>query len=183
MLIETDRVYIDRLAERHARALSRYFVRNQQHLEPWEPLRPDGYHSEESWKLRARAYREEHRSGSSLRLLAFEHQTDDLVGICEFTNITRGPFQACHLGYSIDARHEGKGLMSEILDSSLSYVFRQLGLHRVMANYVPENERSARVLERLGFEKEGYAKSYLQIAGRWRDHVLTAKINPRHESR
>jgi ribosomal-protein-alanine N-acetyltransferase len=55
-----------------------------------------------------------------------------------------------------------------------------LRLHRVMANYVPENERSARVLEKLGFEKEGYARSCLKIAGKWRDHILTAKLNPKH---
>jgi hypothetical protein len=48
-----------------------------------------------------------------------------------------------------------------------------------MANYVPENERSARVLEKLGFEKEGYAKSYPRIAGKWLDHILTAKLNPK----
>jgi ribosomal-protein-alanine N-acetyltransferase len=50
-----------------------------------------------------------------------------------------------------------------------------------MANYMPENKRSARVLEKLGFEKEGMARDYLKIAGEWRDHVLTAKINPWHE--
>ena len=70
--------------------------------------------------------------------------------------------------------------MTEIVDASVSYVFQELNLHRIMANYVPENSRSARVLEKLGFEKEGLAKSYLKIAGRWRDHVLTSKLNPNH---
>ena len=70
--------------------------------------------------------------------------------------------------------------MTEIVNSSLTCVFEQLDLHRVMANYVPENERSARVLEKLGFEKEGYAKLYRKIAGKWRDHILTAKPNPKH---
>ena len=51
---------------------------------------------------------------------------------------------------------------------------------RLQANHVPENERSARVLERLGFEREGYARDYLFIGGRWRDHVLTALLHPDH---
>jgi ribosomal-protein-alanine N-acetyltransferase len=45
-----------------------------------------------------------------------------------------------------------------------------------MANYMPRNDRSGRLLGRLGFEKEGYAKRYLKIEGLWEDHVLTAKI-------
>ncbi|MCJ8298752.1 MAG: 30S ribosomal protein S5 alanine N-acetyltransferase, partial [Pseudomonadales bacterium] len=51
-------------------------------------------------------------------------------------------------------------------------------LHRIMANYIPENVRSAKVLEKVGFKKEGYSPSYLKIAGKWQDHVLTALINP-----
>jgi ribosomal-protein-alanine N-acetyltransferase len=47
-----------------------------------------------------------------------------------------------------------------------------------MANYMPRNERSAKLLASLGFEREGYAKRYLQIAGQWEDHVLTALVDP-----
>lgn len=50
--------------------------------------------------------------------------------------------------------------------------FTVLKLHRVMANYRPENLRSERLLARLGFEKEGLARSYLKINGSWADHVL-----------
>jgi len=57
-------------------------------------------------------------------------------------------------------------------------VFDAMQLHRIMANYRPENERSARLLARLGFEKEGEARAYLRINGVWADHVLTALINP-----
>jgi ribosomal-protein-alanine N-acetyltransferase len=59
----------------------------------------------------------------------------------------------------------------------VEHAFEALGLHRVMANYLPENTRSARLLQRLGFETEGVARRYLLIAGEWRDHVLTARVN------
>ncbi len=65
----------------------------------------------------------------------------------------------------------------EVLESAIDYVFTEVGLHRIMAAYVPKNERSARLLMRLGFEREGYAKRYLKIAGRWEDHILTARIS------
>jgi ribosomal-protein-alanine N-acetyltransferase len=61
-------------------------------------------------------------------------------------------------------------------------MFDTQNLHRIMANYIPGNERSARLLERLGFEREGYAKAYLNIAGRWQDHVMTALVNSRFET-
>ena len=70
--------------------------------------------------------------------------------------------------------------MTEFVEGAINYVFERLDLHRIMANYMPGNTRSARVLDKLGFNKEGFAKSYLKIAGEWQDHVLTAKINPNH---
>jgi ribosomal-protein-alanine N-acetyltransferase len=75
--------------------------------------------------------------------------------------------------------------MREILEAAIEFVFSEVGLHRVMAGYIPSNYRSAALLARLGFEREGYARAYMQIAGRWQDHVLTSKINdllpPHHQ--
>jgi ribosomal-protein-alanine N-acetyltransferase len=182
VLFETNRTFVELLSGSHANALAEYYAENERHLEKWMPLRPDGYHTQESWRRRAREYEEEYRSGVSLRLIAFQRGDEEIAGICEFTNITRGAFQACHLGYSIGRKFENRGLMTEILRGAIDYVFQELQLHRVMANYMPENERSARVLDKLGFEKEGIARAYLNIAGKWRDHVLTAIINPRDQA-
>ncbi|WP_325097303.1 GNAT family N-acetyltransferase [Marinomonas spartinae] len=95
--------------------------------------------------------------------------------------MVHGPFQACSLGYSIGQQHQGKGLMTEILQASIAYMFETVGLNRVMASYMPANKASGRVLEKLGFEREGYARKYLKIAGNWEDHVLTSFINPNGE--
>ena len=105
-------------------------------------------------------------------------ETLALVGVCNFTNIVRGAFQACTLGYSLSADAQGKGLMYEALTAAIAYMFEIENLHRIMANYVPENRRSADLLRRLGFEIEGHARDYLHINGAWRDHILTAKTNP-----
>jgi ribosomal-protein-alanine N-acetyltransferase len=82
------------------------------------------------------------------------------------------------LGYSIDAAHEGRGLMREALEAVLADAFGRLGLHRVQANVRPENARSLALLARLGFEREGLAREYLFIDGAWRDHVMTARRAP-----
>jgi ribosomal-protein-alanine N-acetyltransferase len=93
-------------------------------------------------------------------------------------NVVRGVFAAAHLGYSVDAQDQGAGFGREAVGAVVQFAFERLRLHRVMANYQPTNERSARLLRRLGFVPEGFARDYLFIAGAWRDHVLTAKNNP-----
>jgi ribosomal-protein-alanine N-acetyltransferase len=126
---------------------------------------------------RLEAMRLQMETGSALNLLVCSKVDDELIGDCHFTNIVRGPFQACHLGFSIAQSHQGLGLMRECLASAIEYVFCELRLHRIMANYRPENERSARLLSGLGFEREGFARAYLKINGVWADHVLMSLVN------
>jgi ribosomal-protein-alanine N-acetyltransferase len=93
------------------------------------------------------------------------------------SNVIRGAFQAAHLGYKIAEHHGGQGLMTEAVDSVIEHALGRLRLHRLMANYQPWNTASGRILKKLGFEEEGFAKNYLYIDGQWRDHILTAKTN------
>ncbi|MEO7065853.1 MAG: GNAT family N-acetyltransferase [Rhodanobacter sp.] len=159
-----------------AQRLLRFRVDNQAHLAAWEPLR------DESWYTLTRCVRsivdgaEAARLDRAYPLLVFSPDENEILASVTFANIMRGPFQACLLGYGVAAEQQGKGLMTEVLQAGLEWAFGELDLHRVMANYLPHNERSGRLLARLGFEKEGYAPRYLKIAGQWQDHVLTAKV-------
>jgi ribosomal-protein-alanine N-acetyltransferase len=101
-----------------------------------------------------------------------------IIGTCNFTQIFRGPFQDCYIGYQINANFEGKGLMSESVSRAIRYMFQEQNLHRIMANYMPMNVRSKRLLQKLEFVIEGEAKNYLQINGKWEDHILTSLTNP-----
>jgi len=83
---------------------------------------------------------------------------------------------ACNMGYSVAEEFEGLGLMQEIARAGICYIFDVVGLHRIMANHAPSNERSEKMLRRLGFEREGYAKAYLKIADKWEDMVLNSLI-------
>lgn len=95
----------------------------------------------------------------------------------QLSNVVRGVFQACLLGFKVDGACEGTGLMHEALARVIAFAFEEMRLHRIMANYQPANERSAQLLRRLGFVVEGYARDYLFIGGAWRDHVLTALVS------
>jgi ribosomal-protein-alanine N-acetyltransferase len=93
--------------------------------------------------------------------------------------IARGVLHRAVLGYGLAADRQGQGLMVEACRRVIDYAFDDLRLHRVSADYVPHNVRSAAVLKRLGFTVEGYARDYLLINGRWEDHVRTGLVNPR----
>lgn len=179
--IETPRLVLTVPGPKDAERLLRYVVENREHLVPWEPVRPESYYSMRYWKRDLARAMEEWQGGESLRLVLLDGQDAEgpVLGSANFRNVIRGPFQACTLGYSMDYRYQGRGLMREALAAATAFVFDQMGLHRIMANYMPRNERSGRLLEHLGFAREGLAKDYLLIAGRWEDHVLTALVNPR----
>jgi [ribosomal protein S5]-alanine N-acetyltransferase len=162
-----------------APALSDYHLRNTAHFAPYSPRREQGFHAVQAWEERASALQQESLSGQALHLLLFraDAPTQNIVGEIAFTNIVRGVFQAGYLGYKLDAQYLGQGLMFEALTASIAHVFQHLNLHRLMANYVPSNERSGRLLRRLGFTVEGYARDYLLLDGVWKDHLLTSLTN------
>jgi [ribosomal protein S5]-alanine N-acetyltransferase len=178
--IRTERVTLRLANSQYTGALLIYRLANRAHVDRWEPLREDTFFTMQAANERMALMEHAMAAGTALHLLIFASERRNvLIGDCHFTNIVRGPFQACHLGYSIDQHYEGRGLMREALDAALGFIFDTYGLHRVMASYRPENDRSGRLLASLGFEQEGLAKAYLKIDGQWADHVLTSLVNPK----
>lgn len=174
--LRTARTLIRPFEADDAQRLLDYRRRNRAHLAPWEPLREETYFTLEGCLARIGEACALARADQGYPFAVLAPDEARLLACFNFANVVRGAFQACHLGYSIDAREQGKGLMAEALGAGLAWAFGELGLHRVMANYMPRNVRSARLLARLGFRREGYAPQYLKIAGAWEDHVLTAKL-------
>lgn len=157
--------------------MAEYYIRNRNFLQPWYPrFRPEDT-DPQSWERAIPLIEAEQREGRALRMVLFE---DDgaVVGVANLTSITASPGYRATLGYSLAERRQGQGLMREALSAILPSAVRRFRLHRVEAAYLPRNARSGRLLESLGFEKEGLAKDYLLINGQWEDHVLTAWRNP-----
>ncbi|MEZ6183383.1 MAG: GNAT family N-acetyltransferase [Planctomycetota bacterium] len=160
--------------------LLRYLEDNRAHHAPFNPPPPPGYYTLDHWRARLAQNRQDWRDDKAVRFVLFRRGevAGPVLGVVNLTQIHRGPMEAALLGYSLDQDAVGHGYMQEALSAALDYAFTTLGLHRVMANYLPTNERSGRVLRRLGFTVEGYARDYLYIDGAWRDHVLTALTSP-----
>lgn len=176
--IETSRTTMTVLSPHYSSLMRRYYLDNREHLARWEPEKNQEFYTVENWNERLENRIKLFNDESAVFFSALNKKKTHVLGVCNFSNIARGVFQGCHLGFSISEKYQGQGLMHEILDAGMAYIFSGLKLHRIMANYIPDNHRSATLLQRLGFEREGLAKAYLKISGEWQDHILTSKINP-----
>jgi [ribosomal protein S5]-alanine N-acetyltransferase len=99
---------------------------------------------------------------------------DDLAGVYTLSQISLGSFRNAYLGYYAFVPHAGTGSMRAAMPLVYRYAFGELGLHRLQANVQPGNERSIALLRATGWREEGYARRYLKIGGRWRDHIMFA---------
>lgn len=143
-------------------------------LKPFEPRWTEADLARRVFAMRVRRARQEAEEGTDFTFFLFTRGKGAhvLVGGITLSNIRRRAAQFASLGYWMGQPYAGKGLMSEAVGTVLPFVFETLDLHRLHAAFLPTNIASRRVLERNGFVEEGYAQRYLQIDGRWEDHVL-----------
>jgi ribosomal-protein-alanine N-acetyltransferase len=178
-LIETERLIIRVPAIADVAAIIRYYEENRDHLQPYSPTFSPDLRDTATWVDQVRVRAKELQAGESLRAFIFTKvPAGRIIGNLNLTQVHRGAFQSCAMGYNLAAAEQGKGYMTEAVGAAVAFAFDGWKLHRVAANYMPRNTRSAAVLKRCGFQIEGHAPAYLLIDGRWEDHVLTAITNP-----
>ncbi len=151
-----------------------YYIRNRKNLKVWEPLRHESFYTKKYQKsiLRQGAVRAE--AGSEYRFIIFEKKDiirKNAAGILSFSNIVKGSFLSCHVGYSIDGSLRDRGYMTQALEAGIDFIFNTIGLHRIEANIMPRNSASVKVVSKLGFMNEGISPKYLKINGVWEDHI------------
>jgi ribosomal-protein-alanine N-acetyltransferase len=152
------------------RDLSRAF------LAPWEPTWPADDLTRAAFRRRLRRHMEEIERDESYPFLIFDEADDVLVGGLTLGQMRRGVAQAATLGYWMGAPYAGQGRMSRAVRAAVSFGFSSLRLHRIEAACLPHNVPSIRLLEGVGFRREGVARAYLRINGLWQDHVLFALV-------
>lgn len=144
------------------------------HLIAWEPAwRPEEM-TQSAFRRRVRAYWREMRRGGVLPFLIFRRGDNALVGGVTLSNIRYGASRSAVIGYWIGAPFLRRGLARAGIRAVLRHAFETMQLNRVEAACQPENEPSRRLLESIGFQREGRARGYLRINGDWRDHLLFA---------
>jgi ribosomal-protein-alanine N-acetyltransferase len=151
-------------------------ARSRSHLTPWEPSWAHDDLSHSMYRRRLRVYAKDIRDDVSYPYFIFDPSIGALVGGLTLSNVRRGSAQSASLGYWMGAPFAGRGYMREAVSTLLPVAFGTLRLHRIEAATMVNNVASIRVLEVCGFEREGLARSYLKINGRWEDHILYARI-------
>jgi [ribosomal protein S5]-alanine N-acetyltransferase len=154
-------------------------ARNAGWLAPWEATPPSDTGPPMTFVTMVRALRRQARRGT---LLPFVVTYDGaLVGQVTVGGITWGSLCSAHIGYWVDERVAGRGVMPTAVALVTDHCFGPVGLHRIEVNIRPENTASLRVVQKLGFREEGTRAGFLHIAGAWRDHrsfALTADEVP-----
>jgi [ribosomal protein S5]-alanine N-acetyltransferase len=149
---------------------------SREFLAKWEPVWADDELTKGAFRRRIKRYHKETRLDSAYVFFVFRASDDALMGGCTISNVRRGVTQCCALGYWIGARFARRGYMTDAIRALIPFVFGTLGLHRIEAACLPENEASRSLLTKAGFREEGLARKYLLINGEWSDHVLFALL-------
>lgn len=145
-------------------------------LSPWEPVWAADHLSRASFTNRVYWSQRAVKNGNAVPLFVFHKEAGQLVGAITLDNIRRGPSQVGTIGYWVGEQYARQGFMSEAIIAMVAHAFGALDLSRVESACLPDNVASRGVLEKAGFKYEGVAQSYIQINGRWRNHVLYAAL-------
>lgn len=161
------------LRQDDAAALAAAYRRNREHLEPWEPRRPEGFFTEVGQRQDVARQLEDLALGKRHSFVLW--YDDRVVGRVNVDNIVRGVLQSATLGYWVDREQTGRGLATAMVAYAVAHA-TALGLHRLEAGTLLHNTASQSVLRRSGFRAYGVAERFLFIEGRWQDHALFQRI-------
>lgn len=170
--LRTERLVIYPASPELGELVAEFYRKNRTFLMPFEPEHGEEFYTAKAQRKKLRAERKEAVWDQALRCyLALQEDPGRIAGTISLSNIVRGGFQSCFLGYKMDEALTSQGYMTEAVGRLVRYAFDELGLHRIEANIMPRNTPSLRVVEKNGFCNEGMSPRYLKINGVWEDHV------------
>jgi [ribosomal protein S5]-alanine N-acetyltransferase len=150
------------------------YLRNREHLAPWEPLRAEEFFTVDGQMVSVQSKLALFIAGSDVPWVLTDGEA--IVGLMTLSGIVRGPFLSAHLGYWVDKDYTGRGIGSAAVAFAVDEARDELGLHRLQAATLQHNAASQTILKRSGFTEIGVAPAYLKIAGGWQDHILFQRI-------
>jgi ribosomal-protein-alanine N-acetyltransferase len=162
-----------------ATAVAALLATHRKFFAPWDPLRDDDWFAVDSQRSSLETSLQAYAQGTMVPLVIMDGA--DVIGRLNLNGVTRGALQSAAVSYWLSPTHQGRGLATRALSEAVTLAFGELGLHRLQAETLLHNTASQQVLVRNGFRPYGVAPEYLNIAGRWQDHVLFHLLNPSRE--
>ncbi len=169
-------IYLRRPHELDFESWQRIRKNSKAELKPFEPTWQDDEIALSGFKRRLNIYKVHQLRKTGMSFFIFHKQSHALLGAITLSNIRYGEVQTAALGYWLGTEYTGHGYMREALLLLSLYSFETLGLNRLEAACIKENERSQKLLQHMGFTAEGILRSYFRINGEWRDHILYSKL-------
>lgn len=182
VILKTDRLVLRSIAKADAKAYYDMLMRNFDFFKPWSPAYGTGYRDYELHVPIVEQHEKNAAAGTGIKFGVYKKEDElTMIGTCALSNIVKGPFLSCFMGYRIDEKENGKGYATEAIKAVVNFAFSELKLHRVEANIISRNIGSIRAVEKSGFTFEGTSKKYLQINGVWEDHDHYVILNDKLE--
>ena len=178
MIIETDRLLLKSPHEATAAAIADYYSKNREFLSEFSPMRPAEFYTEDYQETERCEQEKNWEKQKDYRFyICRKEEERKIIGTIALTNLVRGVFQSCFLGYQLDGDHINSGYMTEATKRIIKFAFDELCLHRIEGNIIPRNYASRAVVEKCGFVNEGTSRKYLKINGVWEDHIHYVILN------
>ncbi len=175
---ETSQLIMRVCTRKDARLVHDFYVRNLKDFMRYEPLDPRSASTLVYYESLLDIEYELLLRKEVIRFFLFEKANPlKIVGTVAFRNISFAPhLLSAQVGYKIDRASRRRGFAREALSTGCDIMLNDLGLHRIEATVLPDNEASCRLLEGLGFEREGLLKSKIRLNGVWKDHLIYALV-------
>lgn len=177
---ESERLRLVVVDHTYASRILGFYIKNEAYLERWEQVKQPDFYTINHQKRILNLEEQFFLKGQMVRFWLFKIEdgaNETPIGCISLTNIIRGVFQSCFLGYKLGEEFTGSGYMTEAISKVIEIAFHEMQLHRIEANIMPNNIKSLNIMRRLNFENEGLARDYLKINGRWEDHYHMVKLN------
>lgn len=180
--IDSERLRMVSLETSYTKQFFDFLIRNKEFFRKWSPAYEESYFSLQYHRSWLESIEREMKEGRQVNFGVYvKSNPNRIIGTVSFSNIIKGIFQSCFLGYRTDEHETKKGYATEAIARGVKYMFEEVKIHRIEANIMPVNSASIRVIEKLGFEYEGLAKKYLKVNGVWEDHCHYVLLNPKVE--
>lgn len=155
-----------------------YYKRNDALFTPLDPQRPSNFYTLSYHRMSLDYDDEEWVRGRGLKLWVFtKEEPEKIIGMVSFSSIVGGSVSSAFLAYKLDQDYLNKGYITEAIAMGIKVIFDVYKLNRIDVAVLPRNKPSLRVMEKLGFTREGFSEKYLEINGVWEDHVRFGMVN------
>lgn len=171
--------FVRALDDNHWKKVLSFLEKGRHIFEKYEPRKVSMYYTEIYQKgVLSQEYTATLGNRYVRYYISLKDNPEIIIGTVSCGNISSDPFACGTIGYKFDEDYWHRGYAREAIGKVMDEIFKELGLHRLVANVMEGNEPSIKLLENMGFRLEGLCEKNIKVNGTWQNHRLYAMLNP-----